>query len=50
MSIILENKHYILKINEGGYAESLVHKASGEECLKAEERLAILLGTEGTGL
>ena len=36
MSIFLENKHYVLKINEGGYAESLLHKASGEEFIAIE--------------
>ena len=46
MSIILENKHYVLKINEGGYAESLVHKASGEECLDTTAKTPMFSLTE----
>ena len=46
MSIILENKHYVLKINEGGYAESLIHKASGEECLDTGAKTPMFSLTE----
>ena len=46
MSIILENKHYTLKISECGYAESLVHKASGEECLDTAAKTPMFSLTE----
>ena len=45
-AIILENKHFVLKINEGGYAESLVHKESGEECLDTSAKIPFFAITE----
>ena len=45
-SIIFENKHYILKINEACYAESLIHKASGEECLDTNAKTPLFSITE----
>ena len=46
MSIILENKHYVLKISEMGYAESLVDKKSGEECLDTTAKIPLFSLTE----
>ena len=44
--ITLENKHFVLKINECGYAESLVHKGSGEECLDTSAKIPFFSITE----
>jgi hypothetical protein len=38
-SIIIENKHLRLTLNESGYAESLICLANGEECLDKNELL-----------
>ena len=45
-SIILENEQFCLKISENAVAESLLHKASGTECLMQGEDVALFSLTE----
>lgn len=44
--LVFENKHYILKIDERCRAESLIHKESGEECLKIGANVPLFAITE----
>ena len=45
-SIIIENKHLRLTLNENGYAESLISLATGEECLDTNELMPMFSVTE----
>ena len=45
-SIIIENKHMRLTLNENGYAESLISLATGEECLDTNELVPMFSVTE----
>ena len=46
MSIIIENKKFALSISDGGIAESLVYKETGEECLDTTEPYSVFSLTE----
>ncbi|MFA7636989.1 MAG: hypothetical protein WCX81_04425 [Monoglobales bacterium] len=39
--IVLENKHFCLKIDKFCVAQSLVYKSNGEECIAVEEKLPL---------
>ena len=45
-TIKFETKHYTFTINENGYAESLIHKESGEECLDKSDKIPLFCLTE----
>ena len=44
--IILENKRFRLVINEDCTAQSLIHKASGQECLMQDQEIALFSVTQ----
>lgn len=45
-NIILENRHFRLTLGEDGIARSLLHKASGQECLDQTELMSLFSVTE----
>ena len=46
MDIILENKQFRLTVSSGCIAKSLIHEASGQECLEASEEVALFSVTQ----
>lgn len=46
MDIRLENKQFCLLVGENGIVKSLIHKASGQECLQEGEEMALCSVTQ----
>lgn len=44
--LILENKHFKLELNENCVVQSLVHKATGEQCIDTENAMPLFSLTE----